>query len=192
MIEDGCPTSRSNGPGARVARIPAAEHCVRRHGYATHPMTESVVAFWQRYVGTLPPEHPHRHARPDAFAFGDSPALANELAALVGVGRKTATASLPVEFTSGGLPLPAAGDVSIVTRADGIPVAIIELVEVRYVPFQAVDAAFAADEGEGDGTLAWWQAAHRKYFRRVCARLGANFDETTSVICQRFRLVYRA
>ncbi len=86
-------------------------------------------------LGTLPVEHPHRHARPDAFAFGDSPALANELAALVQVGRKRATASLRVEFTSVGLPLPAAGDVNIVTRADGIPVAIIELVEVRHVPF---------------------------------------------------------
>jgi len=153
-------------------------------------MTESAETFWQHYVGTLPAEHPHRHARPDAFAFGDSPALANELAALVQVGLKRATASLPVEFTSLGLPLPGAGDVSIVTRADGSPVAIIELVEVRHVPFQAVDAAFAADEGEGDGTLAWWQAAHRRYFRRVCARLGGKFDETTAVIFQRFRLVW--
>jgi uncharacterized protein YhfF len=153
-------------------------------------MTESAEAFWQRYLDTLPAEHPYRHAHPDAFAFGDSPALANELAALVQVGRKRATASLPVEFTSLGLPLPAAGDLSIVTRADGSPVAIIELVEVRHVPFQAVGAAFAADEGEGDGTLAWWQAAHRRYFSRMGARFGDTFDETTPVICQRFRLVW--
>jgi len=108
----------------------------------------------------------------------------------VQLGRKRATATLPVEFTSDGLPLPAPGDVSIVTRADGTPVAIIELVEVRHVPFQAIDAAFAADEGEGDGTLAWWQAAHRNYFGRVCTRLGCKFDETAPVVCQRFRLVW--
>ena len=155
-------------------------------------MTEAAAMFWQRYVGTLPAEHPHRHAQPDAFAFGDSPALANELGALVQAGRKRATASLPVEFTSIGLPLPAAGDISIVLLADGAPVAIIELVEVRHVSFQAVDAAFAADEGEGDGSLAWWQAAHRRYFGRVCARIGGQFDETTPVICQRFRLVWSA
>jgi uncharacterized protein YhfF len=153
-------------------------------------MTESARVFWQRYVGTLLAEHPHRHAHPDAFAFGDSPALADELAALVRVGRKWATTSLPVEFTSLGLPLPAAGDVSVVTRADGTAVAIIELIEVRHVPFQAVDARYAADEGEGDGTLAWWQTAHRRYFSRVAARLGATFEETTPVICQRFRLVW--
>jgi len=153
-------------------------------------MIESTEAFWQRYVATLPTEHSHRHAHPDEFAFGDSPALANELAALVQSGRKRATASLPLEFTSLGLPLPAAGDVSIVKRADGVPVAIIELFEVRLVPFEAVDAAFAADEGEGDGTLAWWRAAHRAYFSRVSARLGGKFDGTTPVICQRFRLLW--
>jgi uncharacterized protein YhfF len=59
-------------------------------------MTETVAAFWQRYVAMLPAEHPHRHAKLDAFAFGDSPALANELAALVQAGRKRATASLLV------------------------------------------------------------------------------------------------
>jgi len=29
----------------------------------------SAQAFWQRYLGTLPPEHPHRYVRADAFAF---------------------------------------------------------------------------------------------------------------------------
>lgn len=128
--------------------------------------------------------------RPDAFAFGDSPELARELAALVQSGRKRATAGLPVEFTALGLPLPRAGDVSIVTLADGAPVAIIELTEVRSVVFREVDVAFAADEGEGDGSLGWWQAAHRRYFGRVSARLGGTFDESTTVICQRFRLVW--
>ncbi|MFZ1907793.1 MAG: ASCH domain-containing protein [Burkholderiales bacterium] len=81
-------------------------------------------------------------------------------------------------------------DVRIVLRADGAPVAIIELTEARLVPFRTVDAQYAADEGEGDGTLAWWQAAHREYFRRVSAKLGREFDEDTPVICQRFRVVW--
>ena len=153
-------------------------------------MTTSVEAFWEGYLGTLPAEHPHRHARPDVFAFGDSPSLANELAALVQLGDKQATAGLPAEFTSAGLPLPVAGDLSIVTRADGSPVAVIELTEVRQVPFQGVDAAFAADEGEGDRTLVWWRTAHCAYFSRVSAKLGCEFDESTLVICQRFRLVW--
>lgn len=154
-------------------------------------MIPSVEAFWLGYLGTLPAEHPHRHARPDAFAFGDSPSLANELATVVQIGGKQATTSLPAEFTAAGLPLPATGDVSIITRADGSPVAIIEVTEVRQVPFQAVDAAFASDEAEGDRTLAWWRQAHRAYFSRVSAKHGSEFDQSTPVICQRFRLVWR-
>lgn len=129
---------------------------------------------------------------PDIFAFGDSPDLSDELAALVLSGRKRATASLPIEFTSSGDPLPAVGGVSIVTRADGHPVAIIEVTEVRHIPFASVDETFAAAEGEGDGSLAWWRAAHRIYFTRVCARLGGSFDDATVVICQRFRLLWSA
>jgi uncharacterized protein YhfF len=153
-------------------------------------MTGQAAGFWHDYLDSLPAAHLHRNARPDVFAFGDSASLADELAALVRAGRKRATASLPIEFACLGLPLPRAGDLSIVTLADGQPVAIIELTEVFYLPFRAVDAEFAADEGEGDGSLAAWQAAHRDYFSRVSAKHGSQFDDATLVICQRFRVVW--
>lgn len=154
-------------------------------------MTDAAEAFWRHYLESLPAGHPHRHARPDVFAFGDSAALADELAALVCAGRKRATTSLPAEFTSLGQALPEAGDLAIVTRADGTPVALIELTEVRHLPFRAVDAAFAADEGEGDGSLAGWQAAHRNYFGRVSGSFGEEFGDATRVLCQRFKVVWR-
>jgi GrpB-like predicted nucleotidyltransferase (UPF0157 family)/uncharacterized protein YhfF len=152
-------------------------------------MTEDALAIWKGYVDMLPAGHRHWQAKPSAFSFGDTPALADELGTLVKAGRKRATASLPVEFTSAGDPLPAVGDVGIVLSGGGVPLAIIELVEVRQLPFRDVDAAFAADEGEGDGSLESWRDAHRRYFGRVAARAGLRFDETTTVICQRFRLV---
>ncbi|PYM24010.1 MAG: hypothetical protein DMD80_24710, partial [Candidatus Rokuibacteriota bacterium] len=102
---------------------------------------------------------------------------------------KRATASLPVQFEADGAPLPEAGDVSIVTLGDGTPVAIIETTEVRLVPFGAVDAAFAAAEGEGDRSLVWWRAAHTAFFGRVLARLGGRLDATSIVVCERFRLL---
>jgi uncharacterized protein YhfF len=153
-------------------------------------LNAAVAAFWNRYLDALPAGHPHRRATPDVFSFGDTAALADELAALVLSGRKKATTSLPVEYTSESQPLPEAGHVSIVTRSNAAPAAVIEFVEVRVVPFQAVDAAYAAIEGEGDGSLAFWQAAHRAYFRRVCERVGGRFEETTPVLCQQFRVVW--
>jgi len=147
-------------------------------------------SLWQSYLDSLPAAHPHRAARPDAFAFGDSAPLADELAALVLCGKKRATASLAVEFTSLGDPLPAAGDLGIVLRGDRTPVAIIELTEVRELPFHAVDETFAAREGEGDGTLDDWRQAHRAYFTRACKRLGGRFGEDTPVFCQSFRVLW--
>jgi uncharacterized protein YhfF len=155
-------------------------------------MIDAVAVFWKQYLDTLSADHPHRQRTASVFSFGDSPALADALAELVILGRKRATTSLPVEFTSEGERLPAAGDLSIVTRADNSPVAVIELVDVRLIAFQEVDAAFAAVEGEGDGSLNWWRAAHRRYFSRVCRRLGGEFDDTTPVLCQVFHVVWRS
>jgi len=146
--------------------------------------------FWNDYLSSLPPDHPHRSVRPDAFAFGDSAGLADELAELVLCGRKRATASLGIEFTSLNEALPKSGDVSIILQGDRKPVAIIERTDVKTVAFESVDDAFAATEGEGDGSLAYWRAAHTEYFTRVCARLGGSFDGKTQVICQTFKLVW--
>ena len=157
---------------------------------ATRPLKdEACEAYWQRYRATLPATHPHRAAAPDAFAFGHEPALADELAALVVQGRKRATASLAIEFTSLGEPCPRAGDLTIVRDGLGRPVALIERTDVREQPFCEVDADFAATEGEGDGSLASWQEGHREYFGEVCQRHGLVFHETQPVLCQRFRVL---
>ena len=146
--------------------------------------------FWREYLSRIPSSHPQQAATPDAFAFGGGGAIADALADLVLAGKKKATTSLAVEFTSLGEPLPEAGSVSIILRGDLAPVAIIERIEVETLPFGEVGAAYAAIEGEGDGSLAYWRNAHREYFGGVCARLGGYFDDRTPVICQVFRLVW--
>jgi uncharacterized protein YhfF len=84
------------------------------------------------------------------------------------------------------------GDLSIIVRGDGRPVAIIERTHVSAVPFDDVSDEYAAIEGEGDGSLTYWRAAHTDYFAEVCRRLGGHFDGRTSVICQIFRIVSTA
>jgi uncharacterized protein YhfF len=100
--------------------------------------------FWQEYLRGLPASHAHHQIKPDTFAFGDSKELADELAQLVLAGKKTATASLGVEFTSLNEPLPKTGDVCIILGGDSNPVAIVERTDVKTAPFQSVGAAFAA------------------------------------------------
>lgn len=147
-------------------------------------------AFWATYLRGLPQTHQHRSIKPDAFAFGGGGALADELAQLVLLGKKRATASLAIEFTSLNEPIPDVGSISIILDGSSKPVAIIERTSVKTVPFNLVDEEFAAMEGEGDGSLAYWRQAHFEYFTDVCERYGAHFDAKTPVLCQTFKLLW--
>ncbi|MEK8035028.1 ASCH domain-containing protein [Ideonella sp. DXS29W] len=126
----------------------------------------------------------------EAFFFGDTEQLANELAALVLQGTKRATAGSVWSFDAEGKRPPQAGDLSIVTSWSGKPLCVIETEVVEVVPFNEVTAEFAATEGEGDGSLAFWQSGHRRYFTRECARAGREFSESMLVACERFKVVY--
>lgn len=122
------------------------------------------------------PEH-YRHLR--SFAFGDSPALADELLELVVTGVKTATCSTEDEPN-----MSTPGERWVVLDGRGEPRCVIESVEITYRRFNDVDAAFAYDEGEGDRSLAYWRNAHRTYFSRL-----GRFNEDMMLMCERFRLI---
>lgn len=122
---------------------------------------------------------------PESFAFGDTPAMADELVALVVEGRKTATASALADYESAGEPLPQRGDLFIIVDGSGAPRALIRTTEVRVVPFSEVDADHAAAEGEGDGSLEFWRAGHRSFFER-----SGVFSDDMPVVLERFELLY--
>lgn len=147
-------------------------------------------SYWTEFVASLSSDDPRIGAKPDAFGLGGEGKIADELAALVLAGKKRATASLPVEYTSLGEALPKTGDLSIILDGRGSPVAIIERTSVEAVPFQEVTAEFAAIEGEGDGSLKYWQEAHTWYFGQVCERLGGKLEATTPILCQCFKMVW--
>ncbi len=116
----------------------------------------------------------------ESFAFGDSPALADELLGLVLAGRKTATCWAVSEGDKG----VEAGKRWIVKDGEGRPRAILETVEVERRRFEDVDERWAFDEGEGNRSLAYWRRAHTDYFTRR-----GEFQPEMEVYCERFRLV---
>lgn len=59
------------------------------------------------------------------------------------------------------------------------------------MPYKDVGAEFAAIEGEGDGTLDYWQRIHSAYFARECERLGRDSSDTMPILCESFRVVFR-
>ncbi len=127
--------------------------------------------------------------RASSWMFGDAPEMARELADLVVAGPKRATAGLLWTYQRERLPLPAPGDPSIVTLADGTPICLIETTQCDVIPFAEVGADFAATEGEGDGSLAYWRREHWAYFARECAAMGREPADDMPIVCERFRLV---
>jgi uncharacterized protein YhfF/GNAT superfamily N-acetyltransferase len=146
-----------------------------------------VEAFWREFCTQvrLPPSTPYQ-----AWYFGDSPALANELLELVLHGPKRATAGLAESNDRSPLVKPVTGGYSVVTEMDGTPRAVLRTTAVERRPFRDVDAAFAWDEGEGDRTLADWKDGHRRFFTRELAAAGRVFDDGMPVDLERFELLY--
>ena len=88
------------------------------------------------------------------------------------------------------MPVPTPGILSDVTNWAREPLCIIETTSVEIVPFENVTAEFAATEGEGDGSLAYWQRTHWAYFTRECQRIGRQPTPTMPIACERFKVVY--
>ena len=73
----------------------------------------------------------------------------------------------------------------------GTPRCVIETLRIDVMPFDKVSAEFAAVEGEGDGSLAYWLEGHQRYFSRECARQGRSFSPDMLVRRERFEVVYQ-
>jgi uncharacterized protein YhfF len=115
------------------------------------------------------------------FAFGDNPALADELLALVLSGAKTATCA-PVSSFGPENPMPEVGRRDVALDGAGRPAAVLETTEVVIRRFRDVPEDFALAEGEGD--YAAWREGHVAYFAR-----NGGFDPDMELVCERFRLV---
>ncbi|CAK7279602.1 ASCH domain-containing protein [Streptomyces misionensis] len=108
-------------------------------------------------------------------------------------GRKTAMTALAEILERAGEPVPEAGMRYAVLDSDDRPAVVIELTEVRVIPFGAVDDRFARDEGRGYADAAEWAAAHREFFggETMTELLGYTpaVDDDALVVAERFRVV---
>lgn len=149
-------------------------------------MTTSIDAFWHECrasIDGLPEE------LPEAWAFGATPAHADELLELVLAGVKTATASSLWDYEHTGEALPEPGLLSIILDGHGEPRALLETVSVEVVPFDEVTDEHAYAEGEDARTLASWREAHERFWR-MHSQSPKGFRPDIPVVCEKFRLIY--
>ncbi len=151
---------------------------------------DPVQVFWETYLATLSVKERAAQAGYTAWGFGNTPQMADELGDLVRRGIKTATCSLLWEYEAELENMPQEGEYSIILNGAGLPICIIETVEVQIKPYNQVEAPFAYEEGEGDRSLAYWRKAHWNFFEKGCEALGKERSETMPLVCERFRLLF--
>ncbi|WP_317968277.1 ASCH domain-containing protein [Sporosarcina oncorhynchi] len=146
-------------------------------------ITDLWAEFKQRY-----PNAPDSY---EAWAFGDSTEMADELAKLVLEGKKTATASNYTLYSLENEPLPTAGLHNVILDGDGKAIAIVETTDVTVVPFDEVTEEQAYLEGEGDRSLTYWRDVHETFFAKELEGIGQRFHQKMPVVCEKFKVVYK-
>ncbi len=121
--------------------------------------------------------------------YGDTPELSESLIDLIRSGPKRAGTSLLWAIEHDGDSMPRPGDIEIVVDHLGEPVLLTRIISVDVLPFNAVDAGYAAIEGEGDGSLEYWRQGHWQFFSRECSRIGRVPLADMPVVCSVFELL---
>lgn len=147
---------------------------------------DSINQMWEAYRRANP-KAPENY---EAWAFGDSKEMADELAELVLNGTKTTTASNYTMYKEDE-PLPYVGLHNIVLDGDGRAVAIVETTSVETVPFDEVTEEHAYLEGEGDRTLRYWREAHEDFFKKEFKEVNQEFHNKIPVVCERFKVIFK-
>ncbi len=145
--------------------------------------------FWAAYLDKLDDPAAARDRLWGSFRVGDDAASADTGAQLILAGAKTATSSLLWGYESSGEAPPEAGSLSILEDGAGAPVCVVETTRVEIVPFADVEADFAADYGEWDGTLTRWRRECWAYYAAECRDLGREPADDMPLVCEWFEVV---
>jgi uncharacterized protein YhfF len=130
--------------------------------------------------------------------FGFPGELRDRLVGAVLSGEKTATTGLLIEWELDNEPVPRSGERLLVIDSSQVPVAVIELNDVRVVRLAEVDIATARAEGEGFATVKEWRSDHEAFWNSYIDDLRSRLSDPswrlvddTPVVVERFRLVDR-
>ncbi|NIZ05268.1 ASCH domain-containing protein [Pseudoalteromonas sp. HF66] len=126
-----------------------------------------------------------------SWHFCDNEQDANDCALLVLSGEKQATTPSLYWFEANNEALPEVGDLAIFTNWHGQPLGIIETVSVTIIPYNQISADYAALEGEGDKSLAYWQRVHWDYYQRELAGTNYQCHPDMPLVCEQFKLVFK-
>jgi uncharacterized protein YhfF len=156
----------------------------------TDQIHKSVPALWFSFVADNIEEHSHT-SMPDSFYLGINKEHADTCAMLITASLKTASSGALASYLHYQVPVPAEGDLAIITNWAGEAQCIIRTTEVDIVPFNEISEDYAVKEGEGDQSLAYWKKTHWEFFSNDLAAFGELPEEDMMVICEEFEVIYQ-
>lgn len=143
---------------------------------------------WERFIQDNPN---YRTSTYEAFSFGNTDKMADELAQLVRVGKKTATSSGFCFYEIEGEALPKDGELSIVLNSKNEAECIIQTTKVYMIPFHAVSEEHAYKEGEGSRSLDDWRVEHQAFFTEALVEYNQVFDKNMLIVCEEFEVIWQ-
>lgn len=153
-------------------------------------MTPEQQSFLDQYLQTLSPSERAEIPQITAEHFCADEYNANECARLIDIGQKRASCSLKQAYDIEQEALPVVGRLTLVLNWEQQPICIVKLTDVSFSAFDQVTTEFAESEGEGDGTYEWWREAHINFFTKYAASIGAEFNEQSELVLERFEKIF--
>jgi uncharacterized protein YhfF len=127
-----------------------------------------------------------------SFRIGSTDEDADEGVRLILSGEKTATSSLLWDYKESRKPLPYVGALSVLEDGKRTPVCVIETTWVKIIPFDQIDAKFAHEYSEADGTLEGWRRMFWDYYVIDCSKKGRVMLGDAPMVCERFHVIFRS
>ena len=148
-------------------------------------------AFLSAYLISLPSTHKHHQQPITSGYFCNDEESANNCSDLIYQGIKTATCSMKYWYDIEAESYPRINNLHIVTDWYGKPTSIIETTRVEECKFKNVSEKFAANEGEGDMSLDYWEKQHWQFFEEECKAVNITASKNMVLVLENFHVVFK-
>lgn len=149
-------------------------------------ISEEIKSYWNSFIDHNQNLNHLTDFKFEAWSFGNTKEMADELGQLVLEGKKTATCSLLRAYQGDEDEIPRVGVYSVLCDGNEKPICIVFLTDTWISKYNEVTEQHAFEEGEGDRSLEYWKKAHQDFFSQY-----KGFHEEDELVCERFRVVYK-
>lgn len=149
-------------------------------------MCNKVKEYWKKFCEekNIPEDTKY-----EAWSFGNTKEMADELADLVNKGIKTATTGA-YELYEEDEEIPKVGEYNIILDGSGEPICITITRDVYIINYNLISSDHAFREGEGDRSYEYWKKVHDEFFIEEYRKSNKEFYEEAPMVCEVFEKIY--